>query len=247
MVGWAIILYRYKSFMLNNIVRLSLYRPSPHRFYSVALQSGGWNNKSIPELLLEIKSKKREYNNNVDHFKNARTELKNLMKAKYLDSKLQDKSKNREMEEIIKFYEAYFDKDSGNTRAEGIAQLEGYLDEEIRTYLKNMSNIKKNIDEIQKELETKKAVEENQNTFIPIIPMYSPIIFSIFLTIFSFCISFKLIDFNLIFLNFHIPEFVIPTAITSILLFVWQYYRLYSKVRKYYKIGKIIYMFCKKL
>jgi hypothetical protein len=33
--------------------------------------------------------------------------------------------------------------------------------------------------------------------------------------------------------------------LTNIVLFVWEYYRLYSKVRKYYKLGKIIYIFCK--
>jgi hypothetical protein len=76
--------------------------------------------------------------------------------------------------------------------------------------------------------------------------MYSSILFHIFLTIFTFCIYFKLIDFDLSYWIFYTPEVAIPTIITSILWFVWEYYRLYSKVRKYYKVGKIIYMFCKK-
>jgi uncharacterized membrane protein len=151
------------------------------------------------------------------------------------------------MKEIMEYYESYFDEDSGNTREEGIKQLQDYLEEEIKIHRDKTINVKKNIDEIQKELDTRKAVEENKNIFIPIIPMYNPIIFNIFLTIFSFCIYFNLIDFNLNYLILHIPDVVLPTIITSILLFVWEYYRLYSKVRKYYNIGKIIYIFCKKL
>ena len=63
---------------------------------------------------------------------------------------------------------------------------------------------------------------------------------------FSLSIYLELIDFNIDYLYFHIPEVVIPTIITSTVLFIWEYYRLYSKVKKYYNIGKVIFMFCKK-
>jgi hypothetical protein len=157
------------------------------------------------------------------------------------------------MNAIMKYYNSYFDEYSGNTREEGIKQLEGYLKEELDSSKHNISKLRKDMAEIKKEMDAKKAVEDakkavedNKNTFFPVIPMYSPSIFRIFLTIFSICISFKLIDFNLNYLIFHLPEVVIPTIITSVVLFAWECYRLYSKFRKYYKVGKIIYMFCKK-
>jgi hypothetical protein len=45
----------YKSFILNRIVPLNIHSPSPHKFNSVGLLSGGWNTQSLKELLLEIK------------------------------------------------------------------------------------------------------------------------------------------------------------------------------------------------
>ena len=42
-----------------------------------------------------------------------------------------------------------------------------------------------------------------------------------------------------------IPTIVIPTFIINIILPLWEYYRLYSKIKKYYKLGKKVYMFCK--
>jgi prefoldin subunit 5 len=253
MVTGTIILSRYKYFILNNIALLSSDVPSPHSFYSVPLQSGVWENKSIKELFIELKKKCAEYNDNMSQHNSTIKDLTNLKKAKDLDTKISDKSKNRDMNEIIKYYDTFFDKDSGNDREEGIKQLEGYLKEELSGFKDNLRKIKKDIDEIKKEKDAKKAVEdakkaveENKNTFFPLIPMYSPSIFRILLTIFSICISFKLIDFNLNYFIFHLPEVVIPTIITSVVLFAWECYRLYSKFRKYYKVGKIIYMFCKK-
>jgi hypothetical protein len=70
----TIILYKYKYFIFNIIVPLSLYIPSPHKFYSVALQSSGLSNKSVSELILEMRNKKREYNINAEQFYGARNE-----------------------------------------------------------------------------------------------------------------------------------------------------------------------------
>ena len=61
----------------------------------------------------------------------------------------------------------------------------------------------------------------------------------LFLRIFSLLISFNFINFDLNYLLVTIPEI---TIVTTIVLFVWEYYRLYSKIRKYCKIGKIIYI-----
>lgn len=269
MTSGTIILYLYKSYILKNIALFNLYKPSPHRFDSVALQCGGWDSKSIQELLLEMRKDIPEYKKSIEQNNSTYTELKTLLRAKDLDSKLPDKSKNWEMKKIMEFYDSYFDEDSGNTREQGIEQLEGYLREELKTHRNNYINLKNKLDEIKKVVDAKKAVEENkkaveedkkeveenkkaveknENTLLPILPII-PIncltIFRIFLTIFSFFITFKLIDFNLNYLIFHIPEVAVP-IITSIVLFVWEYYRFYSKVRKFYKVGKIIYMFCKK-
>ena len=239
-------LCRYKDFILNNIASLSLYVPNPHSFYSVPLQSGVWENKSIKELLIEWRKKSTEHNDNLSMHISTNKDLKKLLQAKYLDTKLPDKSKNGEMNEIMKYYNTYFDKDSGNTRDDGIDQLQSYLKEEIESSKHNVIKLKKDLYEIKKELDKKKAVEDNKNIFFPIIPMYSPVIFHIFLTIFSICISFKWIYFNLYYLIPYTPEVVIPAILTNIVLFVWEYYKLYSKVRKYYKVSKVIHMFCKK-
>ena len=121
----------------------------------------------------------------------------------------------------------------------------------MNSYKNTCTKLKKDMDDIKRELDAKKAaedakitVEENKNTFLPIIPMHSITLFRVLLTIFSYFIYFKLIDINLSFLIFNLPEVVIPWIITIIAYFVWESYRLYSKVRKYYKAGKIIYMFC---
>jgi hypothetical protein len=81
---------------------------------------------------------------------------------------------------------------------------------------------------------------------IPFIPFatYSPIIFSISFTIFSFFIYFNLIDIYPI--NFDIPEIIIPPVITSVVLFIWEWCRFYSNIRKYYRISIMVYNFCKK-
>jgi len=250
-----VLLYTYK-YLFNNRILLSSHIPSPHKFNNTALNSSGWNLKSIQELIFERNKTIGEYNKNVAEFHNIADEIKNLNKAKDLDMKLPDKSKNWDMKKIMEFHASFFDEDSGNTREEGIEQLNSYLEEEKKGYRRNIMNIKIKFKEIEKELnikkeaeeKIKKAAEENKNLFLPIIPMYSPIVFRILLTIFSFCISLKFIDFNLDYFIVHLPlpEIAISTTIISIVLFVWEYYRLYSKVRRYYRIGKIIYMFLKK-
>lgn len=237
------------SYLFNNIP-LSSDIPSPHKFCSMDLKSSGTNSKSIQELILERKSIVRELKRSTAEHNSIIDELRNLRKAEDLDKMLSDKTKNREMNKIMEFHESFFDEDSGNTREDGIEQLRAYWIEEKKGYYKDHLDLKKKIKDLDEELDkkkaAKKAAEENENTFIPIIPMYSPIVFRIFLTIFSFCIYFKLIDFNLNYLIFHLPDVTIPTTIISIVWFVWEYYRLYSKGRKYYKVGKTIYMFCKK-
>jgi hypothetical protein len=184
-----------------------------------------------------------------------------LDKAKSLDDKLSDKSKNGEMNIIISYYETYFDEDSGNTRQEGIKQVHEYLKEEAKSYLIYYKNIKMKIDNIQKEIdkrkavegnqkvgeETQKALDNNQNSFLilPIFTINSFTILRILLSIFSWFIYFKFSDFYLNYLIPNMPDVTIPMIFTSIVLFVWEYYKLYSKVRKYYKLGKRIYIFCK--
>ena len=274
MTSGTIVLYLYKGFILKYIAPLNLYNPSPYKFDSVTLQSAGWDNKSIQELLLEMKKRIPAYQESYDQYMSARSTLKTFQKAKDLDNMLANKSDNWEMKKIMAFYESYFDEDSGNTRQQGIEQLENYLNEEVSGHRSICEDLNGKLSEIKELVLAKKAaeeaaedhqkaveanqkavegsqkpvVEENQNTFLPIlpiIPINSFTIFRILLTIFPFFIYFKLIDFNLNYLIFHI-EIVIPTIVANLLLFVWEYYRLYSKVRKYYKVGKIIYMFCKK-
>jgi len=52
------------------------------------------------------------------------------------------------MKQIMKFFESFFDEDSGNTREEGIKQVEKFLMEELKLYSKNCKNLKENIEEI---------------------------------------------------------------------------------------------------
>jgi len=152
------------------------------------------------------------------------------------------------MKQIMKHYETYFDEDSGNTREQGIEQLEKYIKEEAESRFNEYEKLSKKMKDIKEEITKRREIEENQNTFLsifPIIPMNSFSILRIFLTIFSCLISFKCIDLDLNYLMLNIPEITIPIMLTSVVLFVWEYYRLYSKVRKSYKVGKIIYIFCK--
>ena len=268
--------------------------PRPHVFSNMALQSGIFDNKSTKELMAERKKLLDDHSDRLEEFTKAKDELKQFELAKKLEDKLTDKTKNNEMNAIIKFYASYFDEDSGNSREEGIKQLESFLKEETKTYCKRAQDLvqkcntiaeevitrrkifeeklkreeekikideeKKTVEENKKSVEEKNPVEENKNpveekkpvleniinTFFPLISMYSPIVFRIILSIFTIFISFKLIDLDLSYLIFYIPDIVIPTVVTSLLWFVWEYYRFYIKVLKYYKIAKTIYMFCKK-
>lgn len=128
---------------------------------------------------------------------------------------------------MSKAYPTYFDEDSGNSAKEGMDELEQYLSEEINLHKNKKTELEKKFGEIEKELKAKIDVEENKNTFLPenkntflpFITAYSPAFFSVFLTIFSFFIYFKLIDFNLD-LILDIPNIVVPTIIINIVLFI---------------------------
>jgi hypothetical protein len=81
---------------------------------------------------------------------------------------------------------------------------------------------KEKLEEDQKPIEKgKEKLEEDQqlikniNTFLPIIPKYISIFYNILLTIFTLCISLKLIDLDLNYLIFHLPNVTIPAIITS--------------------------------
>jgi hypothetical protein len=224
----------------------------------VRLVSGIWDKKSTSELLLEMSNKTKEHQDNMGQYQESLNTLKTFRKAENLDKALSKNSlsnpeQNVEMKRLIEFYSTFFDEDSGNTREEGIKQLRRYLIDEVKADQNEANLSKKYLDDIKKEIDIRKevpknkeAIEENKNIFIPIIPMHVRILFRILLTFFSFGIYFKLIDFNLNYLIPYIPEVVIPTIFTSLVLFIWEYYRLYSKARKYYKVGKTTYMFCKK-
>jgi hypothetical protein len=259
----------------------------------------------------------------------------NLRKAKDLDAKISDKSKNYDMNQIMKFFDSFFDEDSGNTREEGIKEVEDFLQEERKLHIANCTKIKKDLEDIKTEYfrrkaaveqsnenieknieETPKPVEKgkgkleedqqliekgevkleedqqliekgkekleefefkvpkkpiekgkekleefefkvpkkpvekgkgkleedkgkleedkqliekgevkleedqqlikNINTFLPIIPKYIYIFYNILLTTFTLCIYFKLIDLDLNYLIFYLPNVTIPTIITSI-------------------------------
>lgn len=196
------------------------------------LQSVAWKDKTIPELYLLIVNKKQEYFDNVSQLNNAKFELKSIVKAQELDAVLPDKSQNAEMKKIKNFYETYFDEESGNTVEEGIVQLKEYLEEEKKTYFNKCRSLQKDINDIhreldikkeladKKQLDIKKAAEESKNLLLPIITFYSPIIFGILLTVFSLSISFKLIDFDLDYVIFYLPDFVIPTIVYTIVYFL---------------------------
>lgn len=225
-----------------NFWDLFLHNPSPHGFKSIPLQSGLWDNKSIKELLLEKKKVVDELKNSKDEVDGLVSDLKDSDRAEVI-SRMHADSKNGALKEIREAYPEYFDEESGNTSREGLHELSDYLKREIRIINNQRKELKNEYDEIIKAIEEIKAVEENKNIIIPFITLYSPILFSVSLTIFSFFIYFNLIDIDLS--NFYMPDIVIPTIITSTVLFIWEYYRLYSKIRKYYITGKMVYMFCK--
>jgi hypothetical protein len=52
------------------------------------------------------------------------------------------------MNEIMKFYESFFDEESGNTREEGIKQLEASLREECNVYSKQAEDLRTNIKDL---------------------------------------------------------------------------------------------------
>jgi hypothetical protein len=185
------------------------------------------------------------YEENAMNFNILHAKFLDLKQAENLDMKLSDKSKNRAMNEIIESHISFFNEESGNTREEGIKQLQKHLEEKKFFFRNECTKIKNTINEIEKEQEMRRAVAENVNTFLPIITLYNPIIFRIFLTVFSFCLYFELIDFNITYFILYIPNVAIPTIIISIVLSLWEYYRFYSKIRKYYNFGKRIYIFCK--
>ena len=94
MTSGTIILYRYKSFIVNKIAPLNLYSPSPHKFYSVGLQSTGWDTKSMQELLSEMKTNVKPYKKIIADYRATVEELKTIRRAKALDENLPDKSQN---------------------------------------------------------------------------------------------------------------------------------------------------------
>jgi predicted solute-binding protein len=70
-----------------------------------------------------------EHSKYVEQYSNASTELNSIKKAKELDNMLTDKSLNTDMNRIMKFFETFFDEESGNTREQGIKQVEELLEE----------------------------------------------------------------------------------------------------------------------
>ena len=106
-------------------------------------------------------------------------------------------------------------------------------------------NLKKDIDEIKKELDSKQEVEQTIKIIFPIVSIHNPIIFHVLLSIFSFFIFFDFLGFDLKNL-FSIPNIIIPTIMTSTVYFLWKFYRIYSKIKNYYTISKRIYIYCKK-
>ena len=158
MTTGTIVIYKFRSVILDSIAPLS-FKTSVHKFHSVSLQSGFWDNKPIPELILERKKKIMEYNHNKEQYTGCTAELKHLIKAKKLDAQLSDKSQNSNMKRIMQYYNVYFDEESGNTREEGINQLQKYLVEERNALTNIKVNLEKEIDEIEKEMNSKLPVE----------------------------------------------------------------------------------------
>lgn len=187
-------------------------------------------------------------------FYESERELRLFNRAKALDDKLLDKSKNGEMNEMIKFYASFFDEESGNDREQGIKKVQDYLTGEAQSktaiyvrekarvftmdtvidlhikdmqdqavkarYMSEENERKRKREEYEEEFKRKRMTLEKKNIFLPIIPIYNPIIFHLFFTILAFSISFGLIPFDLSCINLYIPEFAIPTIISNFILFI---------------------------
>lgn len=205
---------------------------------------------------MELNKTVRLHKNSSENLDNIKYELKIFKKARYLEDALKDKSQNTEMKKVINYYETYFDEESGNTREQGIEELQQYLNTELKGHTNTVDTLKTKVGMLKQEINKRKMyLEENNNpdeanpgklaSIFPIIPLNSFIILRLLSTILSFFIWFKLInlDFNYFMLN--IPEITIPTILISIVLFIWEYLRLFSKVRNCFKFGKKIYIFCK--
>jgi len=278
----------------------------PHSFCNIPLKCGYWDKYSIEEMVSKKREWRKMFDKNLDEYNASNAELHNFIKAKELDNKLADKSKNGEMNAIMDHYRSFFDEESGNTREQGIEQLEQYLKDTKAEFLNRGRKIRIDIErltkatDIKRQLkkeggekvgegsnitgeenkitvgennkieenkitigEAKKPAEENKiiaedskkiveetikniSTFFPVIPMYSTILFRILLTLFTFFISFNLINFDLIYCIFNISV-IIPPMITSLVWLVWIFYRFYRKVIYYSKLCLIIYRFCKKI
>ena len=166
-----------KSSLLINIIRIYIYKyflrkygrliaytsdrhyPRPHKFCNIGLKSGGWDKNTIQELLAERKKLLEVHGQNLKQYREAKDELESVIRAKNLDLQLPDKSKNWDMNKIMSFYESFFDEDSGNTREEGINQLQDFLKGEVNLYKNNCSKIMKDIDDIRIEFLKKKDAE----------------------------------------------------------------------------------------
>jgi len=280
--------------------------PRPHSFCNKPLKCGYWDSYSIKEMVLKKLQWTQQFEKNLEDYNASKAELDNFLKAKELDKMLPDKSKNGEMNALMKHYGSFFDEESGNTREQGIEQLEEYLKDIKADFVDRGRKMRIDIEKLKKAMaikkqllkeerekvgegskitgeenkitvgennkieenkitvgETKKPAEENKiiaedskkiveetikniSTFFPIIPMYSTILFRIFLTLFTFFISFNLIYFDLIYCIFNISV-TIPPMITSLVWLVWKFYRFYRKVIYYSKLCVIIYTFCKKI
>jgi len=83
----TIFLYCYKSFIVNNIAPCNACNPSPHKFDSVALYSGGWDTKTSQELIVEMKKNLPIYTESHKQYSNATSALKTFQRAKELDSR----------------------------------------------------------------------------------------------------------------------------------------------------------------
>lgn len=73
--------------------------------------------------------------------------LDNINKAKKLDSKLSESAKNQNthLHELKEEYESIFDEDSGNSIAEGLENLKGYIKEERKVSVSMLKEVNSNI------------------------------------------------------------------------------------------------------
>ena len=137
--------------MTNYITPLHLYTPSPHKFYSVRLVSGIWDNKSNSELLLELSNKTKE---NEDNRQQLSTSLEPL---EILNRKPANLKEQLELNRLMSFYSSFFDEDSGNTKEEGINQLKNYLDEESKLLRQKAYLSQKYLDDLKKEIDIRSS------------------------------------------------------------------------------------------